>query len=87
MDILRSYSYSDPDIRDYMGDDELMTDKLDIFEMPIDAKVQTTIEELQRFYWEAFRSGGAFEIMMMQGHTEAANRIMDENVLIHGDIV
>lgn len=62
-------------------------DNLDVFELPLDAKVQTTIEELHRLYWEAWRNGGAFEIMMMQGKEEAANRIMDEHILIHGDIV
>ena len=62
-------------------------DKLDIFEMPMDTKIQTTIEELHRLYWEAWRSGGAFEIMMMYGRNKAANKIMDEHILIEGDIV
>lgn len=64
-----------------------MTDKLDLFEMPLETKIVTTIEELQRLYWKAFRDGGAFEIRMAQGHTDAADRIMDEHTLIRGDVV
>ena len=50
-------------------------DKLDIFEMPMDAKIQTTIEELHRLYWTAV--------------SDAANGkvLEDKNIIVHGDIV
>ena len=47
-------------------------DKLDIFEMPMDAKIITTIEELQRLYFLAY---------------DNATAEMDQDAIIQGDIV
>lgn len=54
-----------------------MTDKLDIFEMPMDAKIITTIEELQRLYLTAFDDGNVMEWPAPE----------DKPVIVRGDIV
>lgn len=51
-------------------------DKLDIFEMPLDAKIITTVEELQRFYFIAAQDG-----------KDGAELEDERPVLIRGDIV
>lgn len=47
-------------------------DMLDIFEMPMDAKIITTIEELQRLYFLAY---------------DNATAEMEQDAIIRGDIV
>lgn len=47
-------------------------DMLDIFQMPMDAKIITTIEELQRLYFLAY---------------DNATAEMDQDAIIQGDIV
>ena len=48
-------------------------DKLDIFELDADTKIQTTIEELRSLY--------------AQGCTDGEWDEWDNDILIHGDIV
>ena len=60
-----------------------MTDRLDIFEMPMDAKVITTIEELQRLYLTAFDDGATCERCNFMGWDAPE----EEPTLIKGDIV
>lgn len=59
-------------------------DKLDIFEMPMDTKIITTIEELQRFYFRAFDIGA---LEQFRGMTDQPNVGPDLDALIQGDIV
>lgn len=60
-----------------------MTDRLDIFEMPMDAKIITTIEELQRLYITAFDDGSEMELCKAMGWPAPE----DKPVIVRGDIV
>lgn len=58
-------------------------DKLDIFEMPMDTKVITTIEELQRIYLAAYDEGATCErCNFMRWNTPE-----EKPAIVHGDIV
>lgn len=59
-------------------------DKLDIFEMPMQAKVQTTIEELQRLYFRAYDIGALEQFRAMENKPDAGP---DLDVFVKGDIV
>ena len=62
-------------------------DKLDIFEMPIDAKIITTIEELQRLYLNGWNDGRMYETAFQRQDVEWMQEIEDYTTLIRGDIV
>lgn len=62
-------------------------DKLDIFELDADVKIQTTIKELQFLYMTAFDDGRMYEIALKKNNDEWLKEIDEHSILIQGDIV
>lgn len=58
-------------------------DKLDIFEIPMDTKIITTIEELQRLYIAAYDDGATLERCNAMGWKSPE----EKPTIVHGDIV
>ena len=72
MDILRPYSSGIIDMGNHMGG--MVMDKLDIFELDPETKVQTTISELRKLYSIGWIDGS---------HDD----MEDSEILVDGDIV
>ena len=62
-------------------------DKLDIFEMPMGAKIITTIEELQRLYHRACEDGREIQAAESAQDKKWIEEVDNRQILIHGDIV
>lgn len=64
-----------------------MMDKLDIFELPMDAKIQTTIEELQMLYHQAEHNGMTLCRAFSINDNKTIDDINAAPVIVNGDIV
>ena len=64
-----------------------MTDKLDIFEMPPETRIVTTIRDILNVYVTGESEGIERYIADKWGDDERVRKINDMPVIIHGDIV
>ena len=62
-------------------------DKLDIFELDADVKIQTTVKELQLLYMMAFDDGRMYQIAVRVNNDKWLKELDEKPTLIQGDIV
>lgn len=62
-------------------------DKLDIFELDADVKIQTTVKELQLLYMMAFDDGRMYQIALRENNDEWLKELDEKPALIQGDTV